>query len=327
VTVEAGLLQALDVAAHTASRDRSRFACNRILLRGKDGAVIGTDGRQLLVHKGFPLPWPDERLLPALPVFGCRELSQEAGIRLGLVDDMVTLEVGPWLLALQTDRSASYPNVDKVILAAGACSTRLHLAAEDVKVLLQALPHLPAQDDPYRPVTVDLTGTLSVRARGEKGPVEEVTLPRSHREGPALQVVMDRRYLVRALRLCFTEVHISTATQPLLCKDARRTYVWMPLSDAVPVPPARRRAIHAHPDNPRRAPAMPTNEPRGNDAPRNGSAAQGEPCDPVLEAEELRGQLQSALARTSRLIATLKQQRRESRAVRAAMASLRRLQS
>jgi hypothetical protein len=186
---------------------------------------------------------------------------------------------------------------------------------------------LPAQDEPYRPVTVDLTGTISVRARGEKGPVEEVALPRSHREGPALQVVMDRRYLVRALRLSFTVVHMSTANQPLLCKDTRRIYVWMPLSDAVPVPPARRRAIHAHPDNPRRAPAMSINEPRGNDPPRNGSAAQGEPCDPVREAEELRAQLQSALGRTSRLIAALKQQRRESRAVRAAMASLRRLQS
>jgi hypothetical protein len=211
VTVEAGLLQALDEAAHTASRDRARFACNRILLRGKDGAVIGTDGRQLLVHRGFPLPWPDDLLLPALPVFGCRELPQDVGIRLGLVDNTVTLEVGPWLLALQTDRTGRFPDIDKVIPAAGAGMTRLLLAAEDVKVLLQALPHLPAQDEPYRPVTVDLTGTISVRARGAKGPVEEVALPRSHWEGPALQVVMDRRYLQRALKLCFTEVHISTA--------------------------------------------------------------------------------------------------------------------
>ena len=48
--------------------------------------------------------------------------------------------------------------------------------------------------------------------------------------------------------------------------------------------------------------------------------------DPLVEAEELRSQLQSALTRTNRLIAMLKQQRRQTRAVQAAMASLRRLQ-
>jgi hypothetical protein len=62
------------------------------------------------------------------------------------------------------------------------------------------------------------------------------------------------------------------------------------------------------------------------DAQRNG-AEQVEPCDALAEAEALRGQLQSALTRTARLIAALKQQRRESRAVKAAMASMRRLQS
>jgi hypothetical protein len=71
---------------------------------------------------------------------------------------------------------------------------------------------------------------------------------------------------------------------------------------------------------------MPAKQPNHVDAQRYG-AEQGEPCDALAEAEALRGQLQSALTRTARLVAALKQQRRESRAVRAALASLRRLQS
>ena len=47
--------------------------------------------------------------------------------------------------------------------------------------------------------------------------------------------------------------------------------------------------------------------------------------DPLSEAEELRSRLQEALARTDRLVAALKRHRRESRAVRSAMASLRKL--
>ena len=73
-------------------------------------------------------------------------------------------------------------------------------------------------------------------------------------------------------------------------------------------------------------PNMPTNEPPRNGQHRNGSAEQGEPLDPIAEAEELRVALQAALTRTSRLISALKQQRRQSRVVESALASLRRLQ-
>lgn len=50
-----------------------------------------------------------------------------------------------------------------------------------------------------------------------------------------------------------------------------------------------------------------------------------DPADPLAEAELLRAQLGEALARTSRLIAHLKQHRQESKAVQVALASLRRL--
>jgi hypothetical protein len=71
---------------------------------------------------------------------------------------------------------------------------------------------------------------------------------------------------------------------------------------------------------------MPPNEARKNGERRNGSAEPGEPLDPIGEAEELRVALQAALTRTSRLIAALKQQKRQTRVVETALASLRRLQ-
>ncbi|MBY0228811.1 MAG: hypothetical protein K2W96_06015 [Gemmataceae bacterium] len=47
--------------------------------------------------------------------------------------------------------------------------------------------------------------------------------------------------------------------------------------------------------------------------------------DALAEAEVLRTQLQEALARTARLVAALKERKREDRAVKSAVASLRRL--
>jgi hypothetical protein len=151
---------------------------------------------------------------------------------------------------------------------------------------------------------------------------------------------MDRRYLLRALKLGFTEILVASASQPVLCKDSKRTYLWMPLSeaDAVPAPPAPHAgparanvptpAVHAKPTRSSRVmpPATPPDEPPRNGQHRSGGAEPGEPLDPITEAEELRVALQAALTRTGRLVAALKQQRRQSRVVESALASLRRLQ-
>jgi hypothetical protein len=73
---------------------------------------------------------------------------------------------------------------------------------------------------------------------------------------------------------------------------------------------------------------MPAPEPDNGHAPRpepaNG-ASSSEAADPVAEAEALRGLLQQSLTRLGRLLAALKQQKRQAKAVEAAMQSLRRL--
>jgi hypothetical protein len=333
-------LKALDDAARTASRESVRFATNRISLRGRDGSVVATDGRQLLLQGGFRFPWKGEQYLPAVPVFGERELPRDRPVGLGLSKDRVTLEVGPWLLDFGAEQGARFPDVDKVIPDAGVALTRLRLDAGDIEALVCGLPRLPCDDDQHRPVTLDLGATVAVRSRSGEGDISEVVLAGSKREGPPRRVAMDRRYLLRALKLGFTEVLIASATQPVFCKDASRTYLWMPLgeADAVPAGPAPRagpaRAIApppaARPETPRRTPAVPPNIPPNGPRPdgehRNGSAGQGEPLDPIAEAEELRVALQSALTRIGRLLAALKQQRRQSRVVETALASLRLLQ-
>jgi hypothetical protein len=318
-------LQALDDAARTASRDARRYACNHVLLRGRDSSVIATDGRQLLIQRGFPLPWAEDRLVPALPAFGRCELPKDQPVLLGLREDWISLEVGPWLFVLRSDKDVRYPDVDAVIPSPGGGFTRLQYDDQDTRELIHALPRLPAHDDHQQPVTLELGSKIVVRARDGEGPIEEVCLSRSRFEGPALTLVTDRRHLLRALQLGFAEVLIESAEQPLLCKDARRTYLWMPLTVADAVPPGKRprRPITLPQPSPGNT-AMPVNDP-GATEPRNGAAEQRDLLDPIAEAEALRVVMQEALGRTSRLLAALKQHRRQSRAVQAAVESLRRL--
>jgi hypothetical protein len=334
VSLEPGFVVAMDEAARTACRDVNRGSLSKVLLRGRDGAVIGSDGRQLLVQRGFTLPWKENLLLPALPVYGCRELPRNEPAHLSREKDRATLSVGPWTLDLKVEPGDRFPDVDRVIPSRAAACTRVRFDARDVEGLLRCLPKMPGHEDHYRPVTLDAGVRLAVRAQEEKGRVEEVVLAHSQVEGPPVCLVMDRRYLLRSLKLGFSEVMLGEATQPLLCKDDRRSFIWMPLTDAQPVPPAKRTSVpstrvrkEAHatsPQSPRRSPTMSVNE--SNPNARNGAARQEDSLDLISEADEVRVQLQNALARISRLIAALKQQRRQTRVVEAALSSLRKLQ-
>ena len=334
VALEPGFLSALDDAARTASRDAERYATNLVQLRGRDGTLVATDGRQLLLQGGFRFPWKDDQYLPALPVFGSRELPRDASVDLGLAKDRITLGVGPWLFDFGVRHQVRFPDVDRVVPGDGTAPSRLRLDAEDIEALTRNLPGLPGRDDPRRPVTLDLGKAVVIRSGSEKGGATSVALPHARWEGPGLRVVVDRRYLLRALGLGFTEILIADARTPLLCKDARRTYLWMPLAEdesapAAPAPrgdpvPARL-APAAHPRTPRSPTTVSTNDPSRDGEHRNGGSGRGEPIDPVAEAEEIRGHLQAALARTGRLLAALKQQRRQTRVVEAALASLRQL--
>src|SRR5262249_53897675 len=126
-----GFLVALAEAARTAGRDVRGRAAGRILLRGSDGAVVGTDGRQLLIQAGFTLPCKADLLIPALPAFTCRELQDSTPVLLGRAQESITLQAGPWSLLMRAEAARGYPNVNAVIPSPEKARTRLVLDPED----------------------------------------------------------------------------------------------------------------------------------------------------------------------------------------------------
>lgn len=315
-----GFVEALAESARTASRGSATRSISNVLLRGRDGAVIGTDGRQLLVQMGFALPWKEDVLVPALPAFGCKELAGVRPVRMGRSPPLVTVELGPWALTLTTEGATRYPDIDRVLPKPEADCATLKLHPDDIALLLRELPRMPVSDKDRLPVTLDIGPPhAAVRARAEKGDPAEVKLERSEVTGKAVRLATDRRYLVRALKLGFTEVIALASDSPLLCRDGRRSYVWMPLESSAAV------TLAVHAARNRRTKPVPQPNGEGNVSPRPQPPEPTEPTDPLAEAESLRSQLQEALARTSRLITSLRQHRRKSRAVQAALGSLERL--
>jgi hypothetical protein len=334
-------LGALAEAVRTTSRVYERMALSRLQLRGSKGQVVSTDGRQLLIQGGFDLPWKEDLLIASLPAFASRELRGESAVTVGHREGWVTLQLGAWMFQLAIDTSSRYPNVEQAIPKQQDTPTRLCLDSKDSEQLKAALPQLPGKANDCSPVTVDLNSPASVRAR-EPGQetVAEVVLARSSVSGPPICVNTNRLYLLRALQLGFQEVHFGKPSCPAVCRDAKRIYLWMLLDPKDVVAPTRQAMPEATPaPDPSSAPLPPSRKkpvmprPRPEPLPHpegNGNGTSDNQRLPNLdeligEAEAIRAVLSESQTRLGRLVAALKQHRRQARLVQAAVESIKHL--
>jgi hypothetical protein len=225
------LLPALHAASMTAARDGVRYALQHLQLQGKTGQLVATDGKQLLLHAGFRFGWNDSVLIPALPVWGCKELPAAESVSLGRTESHVFVKVGPWTFTLTIDRQGRFPNVTDIVPPPTARRTTWTLTAPAAALLARTLPRLPGGEDAEQPVTV--------RARGEGA--EQTTglvLKDSVVNGPPLRFCGNRLYLARALSPGFTRFELVNADKPVVAYDERRTYLWMPLPAKEALPPS-----------------------------------------------------------------------------------------
>jgi hypothetical protein len=207
--------------------------------------------------------------------------------------------------------------------------------------------------------------TVRASAPDQPDQLTEIVLNRSSYTGSPLCVCTNRALLGRALRLGHTEIGFTDAESPFVCREAGRVYAVQPLSGgSAPGPGAqvthiesgaasdgehRRPADH---ENSRRTPG--TRESRDGHGPTPGtetrpaarpvegrsatpagaSEAAGTPgSEPagtslaalIQEAESLQASLADARLRTSRLIAGLRRQRKQSRLLQETLRSIRQI--
>jgi hypothetical protein len=314
-SLSASFLGAFGEAVRTAARDGGRFALTRILIRGRVGQVVATDGKQLLVQGGFVFPWADDVLVPAVPALAARELATEGAVAIGRSAGHVLVSVGPWTFALAVDRTGRFPQVEGAI-PRGEAAAWCTFDRGEVPGLVAAIAELPGKDDPDAPVTLDLDDAVVIRAADGEG-VKEVAAAKAFATGRT-RAAFNRRYLIRALGLGLTTVEVFGDGKPVVARDETRTYVWAALAaDAITSP---RNPTPATNPNPKENP-MPNPSPNGHPPPAK--PPDGAAPDLLAEAEAVRDLLHDAAARVGRLVAALKHQKKHTRAIRQAVESLR----
>lgn len=325
--VDPTFLHALHACGQTASREATpRFALTRLQIRGREGQVAGTDGRQLLLWGDFTLPFADHVLVPAVPVFGGRELAGEQTVRIGRTPQHVTVAAGPWTIWLTIDTTSRYPDVASVIPRSSRLD-RLVIDDADAVALTKELQTGPTSKDEVIPVLLNIGERPAVRwpdgTPGRRGPFN---LIRSTGSGAGLTVTLNPQFLARALALGFREVCSASAEAPVLFRDAHRSYLLAPFAPAA-APPATEQPMLPAPSLTR--PLPPTGEepinPEGNGNPSTDQPLVDEALDPLAEAEALRTALAEVARRVGRLISALRQFQKQRRALQTAWTSLKHL--
>jgi hypothetical protein len=362
--IDTTILAALADASRSASHDSIRFALNHVQLRGAVGTVVATDGRQLLVQSGFTFPWTEEILIPASPVFACKELAGHATVMIGKSDTHVAIQIGIWTFLLPIDKQGRFPRVEDVMPNPNRVKARAHLDRQDAVYLTRALPRLPGGDDDHAPVTLHLNGQVHVRARAEgQSHTTELTLAQSQVSGDPVGCAFNRGFLARALQLGLGDIQIVDADSPMVFEDEKRKFVVMalgkdavlkPRDDAIRLSTAEAALTNPRPQQPRSTPVAsesPSNVSVSNGA-ANGSAPEMGPSNGthetvaaapakgrrrklkstgiaalIEEAEALKSDLRAAFTRSHALVVALKRHKKQSQGVQSALRSLKDLQS
>jgi hypothetical protein len=320
-----GFKEAMAEAVNSTSPKEVPRSLHKVQLRGSTGQVVGTDGRQLFMHGGFVFPWRNSLLVPAIHACGHRELADEQEPMIGQTETHLFVQFGQWTFALKTDAVSKYPAVEQVIPNPRGVKTKVQFGADDVALLCKELSRLPGRKDDPAEVTLVVGKDILIRGQfDDQAQPSDLPLAASEATGQPVKISMYSRCLLRALKLGFTRVEIVRDSTPLCCRDENRIYLWMPLPEEAarekPEPAVSPSAPET--SEQKEEPTMP--EPNGNGKhANNGDNSQAPVFDPLAEAEAIRGLMLEASTRLGRLIAALKNHRKQTRAVRAAVKSLR----
>ena len=322
--VSAKVLDALHECGRTAARKSGRYTLSKVQVRGRAGQVVGTDGKAALQYGGFTLPFTDDVLVPAVPVFGLKFVTR-GDVRIGRTSTHLVLAAGVWAVWLPTDTTGRYPDVAAILPRNPP--TTVTIDERDAVALLLVLSGLPGEDDENRPVTLDADRTLTVRGRDDgTREMREVSLPRSTVSGPAVRMALDRRMLARLLLLrCF--ILKLTPDKPAVAEGDGIVFVALGLDPTLVAPPAETPRARMTALVPLPKP-QPTPHERSQPVPipeTNGHALRGDLADPLPLAEELRAALADAATKAARLVTALRQSKKEKKALSAVLTNLKQL--
>jgi hypothetical protein len=233
----------------------TRYALNCVQLSGTRQQLVGTDSRQLLIHRGMLLPWNEDLLVQGTDLFEAPEFQRVKTVRIGRTETDLVLQLGHWTVGLRLNTESRYPQVDRVVPTLMDDATLLELHPLDASRLEELLDRVLAAQPPksttmHHPLTVDLTGDVPIiRCRTNHSQrATEIRLTRSTRHGQPGRVCLETRFLVSALEMGFHSLGFHKSDSPVRLDQHQRVYILMPLDPDNLIPPGDHHVIATRPE-------------------------------------------------------------------------------
>ena len=328
---KSALGEALECAGNS-----SRYVLNGACLdvAGKGGHyVVGTNGSHLFASNSFQFNLKASVLIPTSKFIVWNGFAEDGDWHLitGKIKDAPWLKLTSthWqLVSKQID--GNYPNWRQCVPVPNSKWTRLTLPQSEIESLLKNIPLLPGNDDLNRPVTLEVTAD-AVLLKGKAKDAKDWTSIRiagTKVTGKPVEILLNREYLLKAMRFGLLDVEIEGALSPMLFSATGKTLVVMPVNGRAPQnpqpakPEVNKPAPSAEPRTEERKTDMPTQtiSERGNLKPTQESNPYKEALDKV---ESVKGQLRVLLSELNDLSSLLKQAEKEKRSSEKDVASVR----
>jgi hypothetical protein len=278
--------------------------------------VVGTDAKVAYRHAGFRLPFPDDLLVPAVPLFAAKELRAAGTVSVGRTATHLVVAIGPWTVFLAVDATARYPDLVGVIPKRQRPAAVIEFTEREAAEIRTALSGSPEAE---RPVELAWVVTDSPVVRVPTGASEFGREIRLSRTGVAERpgcVLLDAAFLQRAFALGLTTVKITAPDKPVLATGGDVTLV------ALPHQPDDEEDVGTDRRDEKPEPRSVESEAI---APSRPTADRPESIDPLLEVEGLRAVLTEAVQRATRLLAALRGTKKERKVLTGVWASLKAL--
>jgi hypothetical protein len=206
-----------------------RYALSKIQLRGAQGSMIATDGRQALIQSGIRWPFEEDLLLGNYrELWGWKEFPH-GNLQFARTEQHCAFRCGEWEFYLPIEPSQAYPKVEEVIPSVQGAIATVGLSHGDAEYLREMLPVLPADELDERPITLELTNRVSVRAASRRDPEGvEIVLQNSTASGEAFACATLRKYLKQSLDLGLTRLEFhGKSYAPAVARSSDLVYCWM----------------------------------------------------------------------------------------------------
>jgi hypothetical protein len=296
--------------------------------------IVATNGRALFSANSFAFDLQKSVIIPESKFLNWTDLMDE-GCKLaveppakGSNQGYIQLASDRWTyIAREID--GRYPNWKQAVPVMASPKTVIKLPSQAVKQLQEVLPHLPGNEDQNRVIRLKFEfGQLKVEGHDPAGDWTGVFIQDAVITGKPVTIGLNREYLITALKFNLNEIQIEDALSPLVCINAGKRMVIMPVkleetpaTQPKPVPQTSSTPTKPPASNPavERKTTMPATNTPAKPPEANGSGSK----DALTQIESVKTCLREAIGGLNSLTGLFKQAQKDKRSTEKEVASVR----